>query len=226
MADIINNSSMYLINTTANKEIDGVVWETRVKKVMHINFSETNYTVKARMDKTHNDLEVEFIPESMDFLHELTDIFPLSEYDYKIIRPAKRFKENKPSISIELQITEKATVIRKWLGADSIVLSDKDYDHFRNILAQKFPDHEWRSVDEEIKFKIAEYMEDCHFGLAADAADTLIELVSMRYKEVKDNGWVDFWGNAVDALAMDIVTKAITEYSEKEKAKEGAENHE
>ena len=90
---------------------------------------------------------------------------------------------------------------------------------------QKFPDHEWRSIDEEIKFKIAEYMEDCQFGLAADAADTLIELVAMRYKEVKDNGRIDFWGNAVDALAMDIVTKAITEYSEKEKAKEG-ENHE
>ena len=77
MADIINNSSLYFIDTTANKEIDGVVWETRVKKVMHINFSGTNYTVKARMDKTRNDLEVEFIPESMDFLHELTDIFPM-----------------------------------------------------------------------------------------------------------------------------------------------------
>ena len=226
MTDTNDSRSLYLINATANKEIDGVVWETRVKKVIHINFSETNYTIKARMDESrNNDLEVEFIPESMDFLHELTDIFPLSEYDYKIIRPAKKFKENRPSISIELQITEKATGTRKWLGDQNIVLSDKDYDYFRNILVRKFPTHEWRSIDEEIKFKIAEYMEDCHFGLAAKASYTLIELVSMRYKEVKDNGRVDFWGDKVDALAMDIVTKAITEYSEKEKAKEG-ENHE
>ena len=220
-----SSNSMYMIDTTATKEIDGVIYEAKVKKIVSINFSETNYTVKARMDKTRNDLEVEFIPESMDFLHKLTDIFPLSEYDYKIIRPAKRIKENKPSISIELQVIEKATGTHKWLGGDIIILSDKDYNTFRNILMQKFPAHEWRSIDEEIKFKIAEYMEDCHFGLAADAADTLIELISMRYKEVKDNGLVDFWGNAVDALAMDIMTKAITEYSEKEKAKEG-ENHE
>ena len=211
---IINSKSKYLIDTTVNKEIDGVMRETEVKKVVHINFSDTNYTVKARIDKIYNDIEVEFIPESMDFLHELTDIFPLSEYDYKIIRPAKR--EEKSFITIEIQVTEKATRTRKWLGPSSIVLSDKDYDHFRNILLQKFPDHEWKTGDEYVKFKIAEYMDDSQFGFAADVGDTLIRLVVMRYKEVKNNGLVDFWGSDVDDLAMDIVTKAITEYSEKE----------
>ena len=224
MTDAISNSRVYLIDTTANKEIDGVMRETKVKKVVHINFSDTNYTVKARTDKIYNDIEVEFIPESMDFLHELTDIFPLSEYDYKIIRPAKKIEENKSSISIEIQVTEKATGMNKWLGDNSIILSDKDYDHFRNILMQKFPVHEWRTIDEEIKFKIAEYMEDYNFGLA-DAADTLVELVAMRYKEVKDTGFVHFRGANVYAIAMDIMVKAITEYGEKEKAKEG-ENHE
>ena len=224
MTDAISNRSMYLIDTTVNKEIDGVMRETEVKKVVHINFSDTNYTVKARIDKIYNDIEVEFIPESMDFLHELTDIFPLSEYDYKIIRPAKKIEENKPSISIEIQITEKATGTCKWLGVEDIILSDKDYDYFRNILMQKFPVHEWRSIDEYIKFKIAEYMEDYNFGLA-DAADTLVELIAMRYKEVKDTGFVHFRGTDVYTIAMDIMVKAITEYSEKEKAKEG-ENHE
>ena len=224
MTDTISNSSVYLIDTTTNKEIDGVMWKTKVKKVVHINFSDTNYKVKARTDKIYNDIEVEFIPESMDFLHELTDIFPLSEYGYKIIKPAKKIEENKPSISIEIWITEKATETHKWLGDNSIILSDKDYDHFRNILLQAFPDHEWRSIDEEIKFKIAEYMEDYNFGLA-DAADTLVELVAMRYKEVKDTGFVHFRGANVYAIAMDIMVKAITEYGEKEKAKEG-ENHE
>ena len=225
MTDAISNSSVYLIDTTANKEIDGAMRETKVKKVVHINFSDTNYTVKARTDKIYNDIEVEFIPKSMDFLHEFTDIFPLSEYDYKIIRPAKKIEENKPSISIEIQITEKATGTRKWLGVESIILSDKDYDYFRNILMQKFPAHEWRTIDEYIKFKIVDYMDYCNFGLVADAADTLVELIAMRYKEAKKDGLVDLWGDDVDSIAMDIVTKAITEYSEKEKAKEG-ENHE
>ena len=211
---IINSKSKYIIDTIAKKEIDGVVYEGSIKKLVSINFSDTNYTVKCRIDKIHNDIEVEFIPESMDFLHELTDIFPLSEYDYKIIRPAKR--EEKSFITIEIQVTEKATRTRKWLGPSSIVLSDKDYDHFRNILLQKFPDHEWKTGDEYVKFKIAEYMDDSQFGFAADVGDTLIRLVVMRYKEVKNNGLVDFWGSDVDDLAMDIVTKAITEYSEKE----------
>lgn len=59
-------------------------------------------------------------------------------------------------------------------------------------------------------------MNDCQFGLAADARDTLIGLVAMRYKEAKKDGLVDFWGDAVDTIAMEIVTKAISKYSEKE----------
>ena len=208
-----SNRSEYLIDTIANKEIDGAIWETKVKRIVHINFSEANYAVKVRMDKICNDIEVEFIPESMDFLHELTDIFPLSEYDYKIIRPAKRIEENKPFITIEIQVIEKATGTHKWLGAESIILSDKDYAYFRDILLQSFPGHEWSSADEYIKFKIIEYMNDCQFGFAADAGDTLIKLVAMRYKEAKRNGLVDFWSDDVDAIAMDIVTKAISEYS-------------
>ena len=219
-----SNKSVYIIDTTTTKEINGVMYETKANKLVNINFSETNYTVKARMDKIYNDIEVEFIPESMDFLHKLTDIFPLSEYSYKIIRPAKKIEE-KPFITIELQVIEKATGTRKWLGGNIIVLSDKDYAYFRNILMQKFPDHEWKSGDEYVRFKIAEHMNYCQFGFAADAANILIKLVVTRYKEVKSDGWVNFYGDEVDALAMDIVTKAITEYSEKEKAKEG-ENHE
>ena len=181
MPDVINSGSVYLIDTAVKKEIDGAVCEARVKKVVHINFSETSYTVSARMDKTCNDIEVEFIPESMDFLHELTDIFPLSEYDYKIIRPAESIEEHKPFISIEIQVTEKATGTDKWLGAESIILSDKDYDHFRNILLQAFPEHEWKSSDTYVKFMIVEYMNDWQFGLAADARDNLIGLVVKRY---------------------------------------------
>ena len=227
MPDVINSGSVYLIDTTAKKEIDGVMCETRIKKVVHINFSETNYTVKARMDKIYNDVEVELIPESMDFLHELTDIFPLSEYNYKIIRPAKKIEEHKPFIFIEIQVTEKATGTNKWLGSESIILSDKDYGHFRNILLQAFPEHEWKSGDTYVKFMICEYMNDWQFELAADARDTLIGLVAMRYKEAKKDGLVDFWGDAVDTIAMDIVTKAISEYSEKEEKKLKKEkNHE
>ena len=118
MTYTINSKSMYLIDDPINKEISeiyGSAWVSKIKKIVHVDFSETSYTVRERTDNTSNDTEVELVPESMDFLHELTDIFPLSEYDYKIIRPAKKIEENKPSISIEIWITEKATGTCKWL---------------------------------------------------------------------------------------------------------------
>ena len=122
----INSKSEYLIDTVANKEIDGAVWASKVKKVVHINFSETNYTVRERMNKVSNAIEVELIPESMDFLHELTDIFPLSLYDYKIIRLAKGIKENKPFIIIEIQVIEKVTGTYKWHGKAISEYSEKE----------------------------------------------------------------------------------------------------
>ena len=108
MTYTINSKSMYLIDIPANVEIDGAMREIKIKKVVNIDFSKTTYTVKTRIDKTSDDIEVEFIPKSMDFLHELTDIFPLSEYDYKIIRLAKKI--------IEIQVIEKATGTHKWHG--------------------------------------------------------------------------------------------------------------
>ena len=129
MTYTINSKSMYLIDDPINKEISeiyGSAWVSKIKKIVHVDFSETNYTVRERTDKTSNDTEVELVPESMDFLHELTDIFPLSEYDYKIIRPAKKIEENKPSISIEIQITEKATGTCKWHGKAITEYSEKE----------------------------------------------------------------------------------------------------
>ena len=121
--------SMLLIDDPINKEISeiyGSAWVSKIKKIVHVDYSETNYTVRERTDKTSNDTEVELVPESMDFLHELTDIFPLSEYDYKIIRPAKKIEENKPSISIEIQVIEKATGTQKWYGKAISEYSEKE----------------------------------------------------------------------------------------------------
>lgn len=115
MTCTIDSKSTYLIDTITNKEIDGAAWVSKVKKIGRANFYETNCTVKSRMDKVQNDIEVELIPESMEFLHKLTDIFPPSEYSYKIIGPAKKIEE-KPLIIIEMQVIEKATGTQKWYG--------------------------------------------------------------------------------------------------------------
>ena len=127
MTYTINSKGKYLIDIPGNNENYGE-FASKVKKIVHIDFSETTYTVKTRTDKTGNDIEVELIPKSMDFLHELTDIFPLSLYDYKIIRLAKGIKENKPFIIIEIQVIEKATGTYKWHARDISEYSEKEED--------------------------------------------------------------------------------------------------
>ena len=114
MTCTINSKNVYLIDSPVNKEIDGSVLVGKVKNVVHGDFSETsNYT------------EVELIPESIDFLHKLTDIFPPSEYSYKIIKPAKKIEE-KPLIIIEIQVIEKATGTCKWHGKAISEYSEKE----------------------------------------------------------------------------------------------------
>ena len=125
MKYIINSENTYLIDDSANKEIDGATLVAKIKNVVHVDFAKTNYTVRERMDKTSNDTEVELVPESMDFLHKLTDIFPPSEYDYKIIGRAKKIEE-KPFITIELQVIEKATGTQKWHGKAISEYSEKE----------------------------------------------------------------------------------------------------
>ena len=127
MTYTINSKGKYLIDIPGNNENYGE-FASKVKKIVHIDFSETTYTVKTRTDKTGNDIEVELIPKSMDFLHELTDIFPLSEYDYKIIRLAKKIEENKPFIIIEIRVIEKATGTHKWHGKAISEYSAKEED--------------------------------------------------------------------------------------------------
>ena len=132
MTYTINSKGMYLIDDPANIEIDGTVFDTKfatkAKRIVNIDFSETTYTVKTRTDKTSNNTEVELIPKSMNFLRELTDIFPLSEYDYKIIRLAKGIEENRnrPFIIIDLQVIEKATGTCKWHAKDISEYSEKE----------------------------------------------------------------------------------------------------
>ena len=125
MKYIINSENTYLIDDSANKEIDGATLVAKIKNVVHVDFAKTNYTVRERMDKTSNDTEVELVPESMDFLHKLTDIFPPSEYDYKIIGLAKKIEE-KPFITIELQVIEKATGTQRWHGKAISEYSEKE----------------------------------------------------------------------------------------------------
>ena len=117
----------YTINSKSTYLIDGPK-ATKVKDLVHIDFPATNYIVRERMDKTSNCTEVELVPESMDFLHKLTDIFPPSEYSYKIIGLAKKIEE-KPFIVIELQVIEKATGTQKWHGNAISEYREKEEDN-------------------------------------------------------------------------------------------------
>lgn len=74
--------SLFHIETTKTTVIDGVEYSADIKKDIVINFSDANYTVKMWEDV--HDAEIELIPDNMDFLHELTAIFPSSDYDIKI----------------------------------------------------------------------------------------------------------------------------------------------
>ena len=128
MTYTINNKSMYLIDIPGNVEIDVGVGKSKLKKIVNIDFSETTYTVKTGTDKSSNDTEVELIPKSMDFLHELMPIFPPSKYDYKIILLSKNIgeKRNRPFIIYEIRVIEKATGTCKWFAKDISEYREKE----------------------------------------------------------------------------------------------------
>jgi len=129
--------SKYHIETTKTITVDGVKYNAEIDKYVEIDFSAATYTVKMWEDK--HDAEIELIPDNMNFLHEITEIFPLDEFDIKIIQSV--YRHARAHISLYLDIHRKATGAKVYF-AEGALLSDKDYDYIRNILEKEVPKYD------------------------------------------------------------------------------------
>ncbi len=203
--------SKYHIETTKTLTENGITYNAHVNKFIDIDFSATEYKVKFNSDGTCIDLS----PLNMDILHEITELFPLSQYDIKLVQHL--YRHIKSHVSIYLDITNKVTHNRVFF-AESAVLSDKDYEYFRDILNKEAPDCKWQSVENYIRSGIEGCLRDDSGDgfFTDDAFHFLSRMVSSRYKEIKTEGLVDFDYDKVKEIAKDILEEALRNvYDEK-----------
>lgn len=198
--------SIYHVDTTKTITVDGVKYNADIDKNVNIDFSAATYTVKMWEDV--HDAEIELIPDNMDFLHEMTELFPLSEYEYKIIQSI--YRHLKPHVSLHLDITNRETGEKVYF-AESAILSDKDYAYIRDILLKEAPQYEWRTADRYIRDSIESFMSDGNMGdlFTNKAWDCLSSMVSAKYKEFKTDGYVDFVDENMIDVAKEILEDAL-----------------
>lgn len=203
--------SLLHIDTIKSKTINGVEYSTTyVKKNAVINFSEAQYTVKMWEDPY--DPGFGLIPDNIDLLHEITDVFPFVDYDIKIRQNI--FRNLKPHVSLELKICDKASGEIVYF-AEGVILSDKDYDYIRDILVKDAPQYDWQTAEECLKSHIRSYMCDGRSfesvaKLFTDKAwDSLTSMVLTRYKEFKTDGYVDFDADLMENIERDILEDAL-----------------
>ena len=198
--------SKFHVETTKTTVIDGIEYNAKIDKYVNIDFSAARYTI--RMWEDVHDAEIEFIPDNMDFLHELTEIFPLSEYDYKIIQGI--YRHTKPHASLHFDIINKETG-KKVYFADSVILSDNDYDYIRGILVKEVPQYDWRTAEGYIRDGIESFVGDGNITdlFTNDAWNYLSSMVSVRYKEFKTDGYVDFEDRGMEEVAKEILENAL-----------------
>ena len=198
--------SLFHVETTKTTTIDGVEYSADIEKDAVINFSDTNYTVKMREDV--HDAEIELIPDSMDFLHELTAIFPVSDYDIKIKQSI--YRHIKPYVSLHFDIRNKTSGKQVYF-AYGATLSDKDYDYIRDILIKEVPQYEWRTAENYLRSSIERCMgDDKNSDLFTDDAwHFLSRMVSARYRDFKTDGYIDFDFDLMKDTAKEILEDAL-----------------
>ena len=203
--------SILQIEAAKTTIIDGVEYKAEINKKVNIDFSVATYTIKIWEDV--HDAEIEFIPDNMDFLKEVTDIFPLSEYSTRIVQSLCR--HIKPHVSLYLDIQNKSTG-EKIYFADSVTLSDTDYDYVLNILVKEVPKYEWRTAEEYIRCGMKQYLRETISGdlFTDDAIELLSQMVSERWEDIKTDGHVDFESDSVIHVARDIIEEALRKLCE------------
>ena len=209
--------SLFHVETTKTTIIDGVEYSADIKKDIVINFSDTNYTVKMWED-TH-DAEIELVPDDMGFLHELTAVFPLSDYDIKIIQSI--YRHTKPYVSLHFDIRNKKSG-EKIYFADGAVLSDKDYDYVREVLIKGVPQYEWHTAENYLRSSIERCMGDdqnCDL-FTDDAWNLLSRMVSARYRDFKTDGYIDFDFDLMQDVAKEILEETLRSFYELQDSKD------
>ncbi|MBO5632876.1 MAG: hypothetical protein J5965_27790 [Aeriscardovia sp.] len=198
--------SKFHVETTKTTVIDGIEYNAKIDKYVNIDFSAARYTI--RMWEDVHDAEIEFTPDNMDFLHELTEIFPLSEYDYRIIQGI--YRHTKPHASLHFDIRNKDTGKNVYF-AESAVLSDDDYNYIRDILVKEAPQYDWRTAERYIRDGIESFVGDGNITdlFTNDAWNYLSSMVSVRYKEFKTDGYVDFEDRGMEEVAKEILENAL-----------------
>lgn len=198
--------SRYHIDTTKFTIINGVEYHADINKDVNIDFSAAHYTVKIWEDV--HDAEIELIPDNMNFLHEVTDIFPLSEYDIKIIQSL--YRHIKPHVSLYLDIRNRKTGEKVYF-AEGALLSDEDHDYIRDILVKEAPQYEWRTAEKYLRSNIEQYLGETRLDdlLTDDAAHFLSRMVSAKWKDMKTEGFIDFEAESMVSVARKILEEAL-----------------
>lgn len=197
--------SLYHIETEKSIMKDGVEYKADIKKDIVIDFSSASYRIE--MWEDIHDAEIELIPDSMDFLHEVTDIFPLSEYDIRIIQSL--YRHIKPHISLYLDIRNKETG-EKIFFAENAILSDNDYEYIRDILTKEVPQYKWQTAENFLRSDIEGYMADSDDSkFSDDAWHFLSRMVSARYREFKTDGYIDFDCDLMKNVIKEVLEEAL-----------------
>ena len=198
--------SLFHLETTKTTVIDSVEYGADIEKDIVINFSEANYTVK--LWKYAHHIEIELIPDNIEFLHELTAIFPTSDYDIHIEQSI--YGKIKPDVSLHFDIWNKKTGKQIYF-AENAILSDKDYNYVRDILIQEFPQYEWRTAENYLRSSIESCMNDDENSdlFTDDAWALLTRMVSASYKDCKTEGYVDFDFDLMKKTAQKILEDAL-----------------
>ena len=207
--------SILHIETTKTAMVNGIEYSAKIDRDIIINFSDVNYTV-AEMPRDSHGKDIELIPSSMNFLHELTAIFPSSEYDIRIRQNAFL----KPRISIHFDIRNKKTGEDAYL-AESAILSDRDYSYIRDILIKEAPGYEWPTAESQLKAGIEQYFGDTESSglFTNDAWNLLSKMVSAKYMDYKTDGYIEFAPELVQDAAKEILENALKGAYEAENAK-------
>ena len=188
-------------------EINGVSYSADINKEIEVDFSSARYSVKVNEDDPDDDY-IELIPDNLDFLHEITKIFPVFEYEIKITEFL--FSSMSPYVSIDVCISNKETgdIIS---SPDGVTLSDKDYVHFWNVLSEALPQYKLLTSKE----RIAESIESClryesKEDLFTDKAiKYLRELICKKYDEFKIAGYDDCDFDAMKDVAKQMLEEAL-----------------
>lgn len=194
--------SKYKLETEKVIEMNGIDYTAKIEKVVEINFSDANCVAEINMDG-----EIELIPNDFGFLEQVTNIFPLSEYNIRIFQNTYK---NIDYVSIRLEIEHKESGSIVYLP-ESAILSDKDYNYLKDILEEDIQCYHYISAEEYLRKQITLYLGEINLeDIFSDAAyKYLSEMASDRWDDIKSKNLVTFDGDTFFPVVSEILETAL-----------------